>query len=293
MSNSAEAWHNYRQCRNDYVHAIANAKSQHVKDQVSKLENQSLGGKTWWQSIKSFLGTCSSKSKSIPALILPNGTAVHDSQGKAEVLNNFFSSHSTIDDTEAKLPDYNEGNNDNPLSTISLEEDDTRDILKSLNTSKASGPDGVSPMLLRHTADTFCKPLTRLFNLSLQRGVFPQTWKQANVTPLFKTGNASLPNNYRPVSLLSVLGKVLEKAVFKSLFNYLRDANAIYSYQSGFLPGVSTTHHLVHLYHIMSEAFDKQKKIRMVFGDISKAFDKVWHKGLIFTLKKMGVKGYV
>ena len=92
--------------------------------------------------------------------------------------------------------------------------------------------------------------------------------------------------------LSQVTHRILTRLV-KHVFNYLRDNNIIYKYQSGFLPGHSTTHHLVHLYHVIADAFDKQKKVRLVFGDISKAFDKVWHRGLIYKLKRIGVRGSV
>ena len=81
----------------------------------------------------------------------------------------------------------------------------------------------------------------------------------------------------------------MEKCIFKHMYNYFRDNDLIYTFQSGFLPGCSTTHHLVHLYHSISEAFDKGLKVQMVFGDISKVFDKVWHAGLLFKLKNMGI----
>jgi len=218
--------------------------------------------------------------------------AVHDNSSKANLLNHFFASHSTLDDSNAPLPaDSGISHNGELLTDIVLTQGEVRDILSSLNASKATGPDGVSPAMLKQTANTFSKPLTRLFNMSIQQGVFPQIWKQANVVPLYKKGDKSNPNNYRPVSLLSVVGKAFEKAVFKHLFNYLRVNNVIYKYQSGFLPGTSTTHHLVHLYHVIAKAFDNQMKIRMVFGDISKAFDKVWHRGLIYKLRMVGVRG--
>ena len=88
--------------------------------------------------------------------------------------------------------------------------------------------------------------------------------------------------------MLSSVGKVMKKCIFKHMLNYFRDKDQIFKYQSGFLLGCSTTHHLVHLYHNISEAFDKGQKVQMVFGDISKAFDKVWHTGLLFKLKKYG-----
>ena len=101
----------------------------------------------------------------------------------------------------------------------------------------------------------------QLFNLSLQTSYFPLIWKQANVIPLFKKRNPNLTFNYRPVSLLSVVGKVFEKTVFKYFFNYLHSDTIIYEYQTGFLPGCSTTHHLVHLYHAICDALDKKKKV--------------------------------
>ena len=287
-TNSPAAWANYRHCRNTYVHSIKEAKDQYNISQANKLDNQNLNGRSWWQTIKTFLG--SNKSDTIPALKLPSGIAVHDNNSKADVLNDFFASHATIDDSAATLPPDRPVQHEH-LNHIQVTETEVHDILKSLKSAKASGPDGISPRMLNQSAKSFSKPLTRLFNLSLQHGVFPQIWKQANVIPIYKKGDNSSPKNYRPVSLLSIVGKTMEKVVFKHLYNYLKTNDTIYKYQSGFLPGHSTTHHLAHLYHVITEAFDKQKKVRLVFGDISKAFDKIWHAGLIYKLKSVGVTG--
>jgi len=286
--NTPAAWDNYRQCRNTYVHSIQDAKQEHDLKQTNELNDQSVGSKSWWQTIKKFIG--GAKSDTIPALLLPSGAAVHDNTNKAKMLNDYFASHSTIDDSNATLPPENTPQHEQ-LNNIQVNETEVRDILKSLKCSKASGPDGISPRMLKETANYFSVPLARLLNLSLQEGVFPQVWKQANVIPIFKKGDKSLPKNYRPVSLLSILGKVMEKIIFKHMYNYLKDHDTIYKYQSGFLPGHSTTHHLAHLYHIMTQAFDQQKKIRLVFGDISKAFDKIWHAGLVHKLKAVGFTG--
>ena len=224
----------------------------------------------------------------MPALLLPSGEAVHDNISKASALNNLFVSHSTVDDSHTTLAAaqfITEGR----LTSIRLSEKEVQDILITLKPSKAPGPDGISPHVLKLTAKTISKPLTNLFNLSLQRGIFPDIWKQANVIPIFKKGDKSSPNINRPVSLLSSVGRVMEKCIFKHMFNYFRDYDIIYKYQSGFLPGCSTTRHLVHLYHSISEAFDKGLKVQMVFDDISKAFDKVWHAGLLFKLKNMEI----
>ena len=163
--------------------------------------------------------------------------------------------------------------------------------MRTLDIKKASGPDQISPKMLKEAGETIVPSLTKLFNKSLDKNVFPDLWKQANITPIFKKNDSSLIDNYRPVSLLSCVGKVFEKAIFKYVFNFLRDTHAISLKQSGFTPGDSTVYQLTHLYHIFTEALDKQKDIRVVFCDISKAFDRVWHAGLLAKLSQIGVTG--
>ena len=149
----------------------------------------------------------------------------------------------------------------------------------------------VSPKLLYEAGHTIVPSLTKLFNLCLAQGIFPDMWKQANVLPLFKKGDPSDTANYRPVSLLSCVSKIFERIVFKHLYNFITDNNILSNHQSGFQPGDSTTNQLSYLYHIFAEALDHKKDVRIVFCDISKAFDRVWHKGLIYKLQKIGVGG--
>ena len=151
-----------------------------------------------------------------------------------------------IDDPDLPHPPFSHLS-DNSLHNLVVSEKDIIDALKTLKVYKASGPDGISPRMLKHTALFISPVLAKLFNLSLQTSYFPLIWKQANVIPVFKKGNPNLTSNYGPVSLSSVVGKVFEKTVFKYFFNYLHSNNIIYEYQTGFLPGCSTTHHLVHL----------------------------------------------
>ena len=104
------------------------------------------------------------------------------------------------------------------------------------------------------------------------------------MTPVHKKGNLSLVSNYRPISLLNYVAKLFEKLVFKYLYNHLQDNNMLSSLQSGFIPGDSTVNQLAYLYHIFTEALDAGKEVQTVFCDISKAFDRVWHEGLIYKL---------
>ncbi len=131
-----------------------------------------------------------------------------------------------------------------------------------------------------------------IFSMPLYHHItIPNPWREANVYPLFKAGDQSQVSNYRPISLISTLGKVFKKVVFKHLYNYLHDHHLLTPLQSGFRPGDSTVNQLTYLYNVFSEAIDSGKEIRAVFCDISKAFDRVWHKGLLFKLHNFGVTG--
>ena len=121
----------------------------------------------------------------------------------------------------------------------------------------------------------------------------PYSYKEANVSPVPKKGDLSIASNYRPISLLNAEDKLLERLMFKYLFNHLRDNNLLSSLQSGFIPGDSTVNQLTFLYNTFCQALDSGKEVRAVFCDISKAFDRVWHAGLLLKLKTVGVAGSV
>ena len=104
-------------------------------------------------------------------------------------------------------------------------------------------------------------------------------------------GDLSIVSNHRPISLLNSESKLFERLVFKYLFSHLQKNNMLSTRQSGFIPGDSTVNQLTFLYHIFCEALDAGKEVRVVFCDISKAFDRVWHAGLIQKLEAAGVTG--
>ena len=114
-----------------------------------------------------------------------------------------------------------------------------------------------------------------------------------NVTPILKKGDKQSIINYRAISLLPICGKFFEKIIFNDLYSYLNANNLITKNQSGFRPGDSTTNQLLFLADEIHQAFEDPKslEVRAVFLDISKAFDKVWHDGLIFKLKQNGISG--
>ena len=119
----------------------------------------------------------------------------------------------------------------------------------------------------------------------------PDIWKRANVSPVHKKDDKGSVDNYRPISLLSSVGKTMENLVHKHVHNYLLENSIITSFQSGFTAGDSSVNQLVELYNTFCQALDEGKEVRSVFCDISKAFDRVWHRGLIAKLKHYGIWG--
>ena len=123
-------------------------------------------------------------------------------------------------------------------------------------------------------------------------GIFPDSWKNAHVIPIYKEkGEKSACKNYRPISLLSCVGKLLEKCVQKHLVDYLNEYNIITRSQSGFTSGDSTVYQLLNIYDDFVQALDHSVSTQAIFFDVSKAFDKIWHRGLIYKLEAVGIRG--
>ena len=145
--------------------------------------------------------------------------------------------------------------------------------------------------MLKLTAVQICKPLSDIFNLSLRSGTFPNSWKKSNICPVFKKLDRQQVENYRPISLLCNTSKILERLVFNKLYEYLVSNGLLTSRNSGFKKKDSTTSQLLSICHKIYNGLDSKKFVRMVFLDASRAFDKVWHTGVIFKLKQFGITG--
>ena len=154
-----------------------------------------------------------------------------------------------------------------------------------LSSSKATGADEISVKVLKLVSPVFVQPLTKLINLSIQSGCFPTKWKMARVTPLFKDGAQDCRDNYRPISVLSILSKVCEKHVAISLMDYLVKTGLLYELQSAFRTGHSTESTLISLTDKIIFNLDEDKLSGMVFVDFRKAFDVVDHKLLLTKLR--------
>ena len=162
--------------------------------------------------------------------------------------------------------------------------------MQNVDISKACGFDGIGNRIIKSCCEGIHSFFTKFVNLSFALGQYPTVWKMANVVPIFKKGEPQLKINYRPVSLLPCLSKICERVVFIRLYNFLSEICFLYKFQSEFRPCHSTVNQLLYIVHQIYCAFEAGKEVRVVFLDISKAFDKVWHTGLLKKLEALGVR---
>ena len=168
--------------------------------------------------------------------------------------------------------------------------DEVLELLLTLDTSKANGPDNISAKMLKSTATSIAPVLTKLLNLSITTGRIPGAWKTSSVVPIPKNGNKTDAKNYRPISLLSVISKVLERHIHGKILVHLQTA---YPLSDGFCSGKSTVQALLTATNDWFHMMESGIEAGAVFFDFTKAFDCVPHKALIEKLPAMGLDGFL
>ena len=161
--------------------------------------------------------------------------------------------------------------------------------LKKLKRDKACGHDKFPPGMLKDSASVIAAPLTQIINLSLESGTVPKDWKLAKVTPLFKSGSLIDMQNYRPISVLPTLSKILEKAVHSQLITYLEENHLLNRSQFGFRSKRSTDLAVAYLVDSIRKEVDCGKLTGAVYVDLSKAFDTVSHAVILERLPSYGI----
>lgn len=175
------------------------------------------------------------------------------------------------------------------LGSIEVTENEVFKALSSLDAYKGAGPDALPSIVLRQCASGLCKPLSIIFQQSLNTGVFPSRWKTAHITPIHKKGDLSHIENYRPISILSGAGKLLESIVVKKMYWHVSQSLNIN--QHGFMPRRSTCTNLIGYVNDVLEVLDKGGETHAIYTDFSKAFDLVNHDLLLAKLNKLGIHG--
>ena len=219
-----------------------------------------------------------------------DGMAVTDPRELAQMLNRQYVSVFTRSEDE---PEETEGNIEVRLEDINITQEKIAEAIDNLNEQSASGPDGIPARVIKELKEEIKLPLALLFRQSMDDGVIPEEWRDAEVTPIFKKGSKADPANYRPVSLTVIAGKLMERLVKDTLMEYVEKNGYLSEAQHGFRAGRSTQTNLIEFLDVTTKWMDEGKAFDAVYLDFSKAFDKVCHTRLIAKLKNIGVGGKI
>ena len=277
----------FRQASNRSKRVLEAAKLAYANKTKESITSQKLGSRDFWRIANSVLN----KGKSaIPPLF--NGPEVLSSASdKAKLFAENFSLNSNLDDSGVSLPVFPSRTN-LKLHNISITPKMVRKVVMNLDLSKASGSDCIPVVVLKNCELELSYILAELFNKCLKESCFPDCWKVSSVVPVFKNvGKRSTAKNYRPVSLLSVISKVFEKLVNNRIVDHLEKCGLFSDFQYGFRSSRSTADLLTVVSDRIARAFNRSGATRAVALDISKAFDRVWHAGLLHKLKSYGISG--
>ena len=209
----------------------------------------------------------------------------------AEVLNEYFSLVFTIEDISSLPVPFTKffGNTSEHLGQLFVTPGMIEKKIKKMKDNKSPGVDGIPPELLKEIVEQISTPLAKLFNLSLEEGIVPSEWKEANITPLFKNGSRNKPENYRPVSLTSAVCKFLETLIRYHMVEILVKHQLINIYQHGFLKARSCLTNLLCFFEEITKWVDDVSPVYVVYLDFQKGFDKVPHQILLLKLKAHGI----
>lgn len=291
------AYQNYLATREgrDYLEYVKNRNEakQELRKAVRNFEKEiskkaKKDPKAFYKYVNSQLKT----RNGISELLKDDGTTATNDLEKAETLNEFFSSVFTREDLSS-IPEQVERQLHQQLLEVTFTHEEVLKILKSLKTDKSPGPDKIHARVLKECAEVLTEPLYELFRQSLNEGRMPQSWKEGHITSIFKKGLRTKVDNYRPVSLTSVVSKVMEKIMRKAILEHMSSNNILSDSQHGFIQGRSCTTQLLQVIDKWTEIIDNGGNIDNIYLDFAKAFDSVPHRRLIIKLQSYGIEGKV
>lgn len=265
---------------------IAKAKKEHFENQIEQAEGDA---KKMWNAIKSRMSLGTQKKSGIEELRLSNGEITKNPTTIADEVNTFF--NNIADGFAANNSRVENRRNQSSIFLHPITETETVNALYSMDKRSAPGPDGITVSDLYLLNDILSPCLTHMFNEVLSSGVFPEALKTAVVIPIFKSGDKLETSNYRPISLLPVLGKLLEKILNCRLVTFVNLTCGFDTHQFGFLKKSSTNSAILETTHNILDNLHDKKYAAAVFLDISKAFDSVNHSILIESLEELGIRG--
>ena len=281
-SNEACDWSYFNTLKKQMQRDSRSTYQSYVNDLISDAD--STNPKKFWSFIKN--QRCDNSGV---APLIKNGLLQSESLAKANILNAQFVSVFTSEDTE-NIPDL--GTSPHPVvPEFNIDCAGVEKLLHNIKPHKASGPDELPAHLLKLGASELAPALTLLFQATLHQGRIPHEWKSAYVSPIFKKGDKSKASNYRPISLTSIVCKVIEHIIHSQIINHFDKHNLLTNRQFGFRKGRSCESQLLLTVDDLARGLRDGEQIDAILLDFSKAFDRVPHERLLLKLHFLGVQG--
>lgn len=293
-----EKFDQYKKVRNTVQYKIHKAKSNYY---YSKTQEYKHAPKKLWQTLKDIGTSKTTRTKETNLGLNIEGEVTFDKERVGQAFNTYFTSIASS--LVSKLPsctgifgkefvtDYyqSKGVVQNTFRLSPVGEESVLKLLQKLSPSKATGLDNIPAKFVREGASQLTTPITHIVNLSMHTNKIPVDLKNARVVPLHKKNSKTDPGNYRPVSILTITSKILERVVFDQVEGYLKHNKILYDLQSGFRPSYSTDSTLIHLTDHIKFQSDLGNYTGMVVLDLQKAFDTVAHDILLHKLEAIGM----
>ena len=276
----------YKQKLQQSVKAIKNAKVSFEKKLAYNIKGDS-------KSFYSYVRNKQRTKDKVGPLKDHSGKIILDDKDAANHLNDYFVTVFTKENGSNIPILENRIKEEDNLNKIVIDENMVKKKLDQLKTDKSPGADGIHPRLLKELSNVISKPLASLFQNSLDSGVVPEDWRKANISGIYKKGSKADSQNYRPISLTSIVCKIMESLIKDEIVGHLEKFELIKSSQHGFIKGRSCLTNLLDFFNEITRLLDSGKPVDVIYLDFAKAFDKVPHKRLLCKVKSHGISGQV
>jgi hypothetical protein len=280
-SNSQQNWKAYKKCRNQVTNLVRKSHNEYVNSYIGPKLSENP------KCFYSYLNLKKTENLGVPTLKTQSKICSTDAE-KAEALNLQFESAFTS--TELTQVSFEQDSAYDPIPHLEITIAGVAKQLRELNGAKSSGPDEVTPRLLKLVAEDIAPAYQFLYQQSYDNNVIPDEWRKALVTPIYKGGPKSEPSNYRPISLTCISCKVMEHIVLSHIAKHLNSNNILIDEQHGFRERLSTVTQLISSTNDWAETLNNRGQTDIILLDFSKAFDRVSHHHLLAKLSFYGIR---